>query len=234
MLNMNTKFLAIIVFFYSAAVVASTPVNKVIPVENIFSPRGYDTLDSSEIVIKGYLPNACHKVPKITHRVEGNNVYVKVTSLYYGQPNTFCPEVIYPFIKTIDLGLLDKGKYNVFVNKDTVYEKQTIFNVKDPILGEDKNQVYANVEYIERRLDEGRIVLYGHNPSTCFVLEKVRVVHNERRTITVLPRMKKVSSFCPMKMTPFKINVFLDVNDDKTDSLIHVRSMYGNSINTIF
>jgi hypothetical protein len=234
MLSSKTNFLALMAFLISTSLLASTPVRKVAPVKNVFSPRGYDSLDSSEIVIRGYLPNACHKVPRVTHSIIGKNIYVRVTSLFYGQPNTLCPEVIYPFVKTIDLGILNKGKYRVFVNKETPYEKRTVFKVREPVFGEDRNQIYANVEYIERNFAENRIVLYGHNPSSCFVLDKVRVVYNNRRTISVLPRMKKISNFCPMKMVPFKIDVKIDGEGIKSDALIHVRSMYGNSVNTIF
>jgi hypothetical protein len=231
--KLNTMFY-LLSLLISTNVGASTPITTKVPVENVFSPRGYDTLDSSEIVIEGILPNGCHRVPKTTYSIKGTNIFVEVTSLVYQQPNTFCPEIILPFIKTIDLGVLSKGKYKVFVNEGTNLERKTTFQVRDPLLGEDKNQIYANVEYIEKNRENNKVTLYGHNPSSCFVLDKIRVVDNGRSTLSILPRMKKVSDWCPMKMVPFKFDVSLPTDISNKETLIHVRTMYGNSVNTLY
>ena len=136
----NTMFLTLLLLI-SGFAQASTPVSMKIPVDNIFSPRGYDTLDSSEVVVEGILPNGCHRIPKTSYTVKGNTIFIEVTSLVYNQPNTFCPEVILPFIKTVDVGVLPKGKYDVVVNNGTSFEKQSTFKVREPLLGDSRNQI---------------------------------------------------------------------------------------------
>ena len=39
---------------------------ELVPVENVYTPRGFDSNDNAEIVITGYLPNLCYQNP--THK----------------------------------------------------------------------------------------------------------------------------------------------------------------------
>ena len=74
---------------------AGTPVEKMIPVDHAFIPAGFDSNDSVEIVITGYLPNLCHKAPSAKVEITGTKVDVKMTSLYYQESNPFCPEMVF-------------------------------------------------------------------------------------------------------------------------------------------
>ena len=227
------KLLTTLLAFTTSSLFAATPVRKAIPVEKVYSPRGYDTEDSAEVVIEGLLPNACHKSPKADIEVVGDTIEVNLTSLYYDPTNPFCAEIILPFIKTINLGLLKKGDYKVVVNQNTPYEEQAMFKVLNPSRTPGEGDMYANVEYIERRDDSRTIKLMGHNPSDCYVLKDIEVVSNKRSTYSVFPIMEKVSDFCPMKMTPFTYDVTIPNTINKPEVLIHVRTMNGDSINTI-
>ncbi|MCR9203079.1 MAG: hypothetical protein NXH75_00770 [Halobacteriovoraceae bacterium] len=231
---MNNLKKTLIALSLCASPMASTPVEKPIPVTGLYSPRGYDTMDSSEIVVAGYLPNGCHKNPKVEISKNGRFIDVRVRSLFYQSNNPYCPEVLLPFVKTVNVGLLKAGEYKVRLKKQTTIDRIVPFVVKNPDGSDDKNQVYANVQHIERKPEEGKIILFGHNPSDCFVFDRINVVDNGRKTITVLPKMKQVSQHCPMKMVPFKYEVSIPKDDDETATLIHVRTMYGDSINTIY
>jgi len=227
MLNLSITFFAMNGY-------AGIPTIQEIPVEAIFSPRGYDSLDSSELVVKGALPNACHKNPKVEVTRISDTFEIKLTSLFYDPSNPFCPEVIVPFIKTIDLGQLDAGEYKVkYMNVNGV-DEIIEYKVSEPRLGNDKNEIYANVEHIELRLEQGKVILHGHNPSDCFVLKNVRVIDNGRKTVSILPRMEQIRDFCPMKMVAFQIEVDLPEVDSSEKILLHVRSMKGDSVNTIY
>jgi hypothetical protein len=46
--------------------------------------------------------------------------------------------------------------------------------------------------------------------------------------------MKKIRDFCPMKMTPFSYDIEVPKSLANPKILLHVRSMDGNSINSIF
>lgn len=212
----------------------SGPLSSAIPVEKVYSPRGYDTEDSAELVIEGVLPDSCHKNPKTDVSINGKNIEVNVSALNYGPEDKYCAEVILPFIKTINLGLLEKGQYNVIVNDDTPFQRNTRFRIQSPRRTPSDGDMYANVEYIERRADTRTIKLLGHNPSDCYILSDIEVVSNGKNTYSVFPIMEKQSDFCPMKMTPFTYDVTIPNTIRKPEVLIHVRTMTGDSINTIF
>lgn len=212
---------------------ASTPVEKIVPVTGVYTPRGYDTLDSSELVISGFLPNGCHQNPRISYTVQNRNINIKVTSLYYSSDNPFCPEVILPFVKTVDLGLLEKGDYNVVVNESSVYKKESIFSVAEATQDKRRDQVFANVQHIEKHPEEGYIKLVGHKPSQCFELDEMRLLDNHEGTISVMPIMRKIDQSCAFLVTPFSYKVFLPNVDREKPTLVHVRSMDGHSVNAL-
>ncbi len=141
-------------------------------------------------------------------KIEGKNINIKVTSLYYQESNPFCPEMIVPFTESINLGILDKGRYEIVVNGKSQYELKE--NVK--IAGALSNSIdefsYAYVDYVEKEnTQKGFVKLRGYNPSDCFELERIDYTHNGKDTYSVLPKMKQVSSFCPQKNGPFRIRM---------------------------
>ena len=80
-----------------------------------------------------------------------------------------------------------------------------------------------------------RIVeLKGYNPSDCFQFDRVELVSNKEDVYSVLPIMKKVSDFCPMKMVPFSYEVEIPDDLPRKNILLHVRSMDGRSVNHLF
>ncbi len=94
---------------------------------------------------------------------------------------------------------------------------------------------YAYVNYIDKEEQSfGEVTLKGYNPSDCFELYTIEYVHNGKDTYSVLPKMKQVRSFCPMKMVPFKYKWKVPSDLNKSRVLIHVRTMDGKSVNTIF
>ncbi|HXH31104.1 MAG TPA: hypothetical protein VNJ01_09855, partial [Bacteriovoracaceae bacterium] len=62
----------------------------------------------------------------------------------------------------------------------------------------------------------------------------VKVVSNEKDTLSILPIMKQVSDFCPMKGISFSYPIKLDFTGiDVKMPLLHVRTLDGKSVNTI-
>ena len=68
---------------------AGTPKSVQVPIEDVYAPAGFDSNDSSEIIITGFLPNLCHKAPKTEVVINGNNIDIKVTALHYHQTNPY-------------------------------------------------------------------------------------------------------------------------------------------------
>ncbi len=218
----------------SGVAIASTPVEIMAPIDHIYSPKGFDSNDNTEVIIEGYLPNLCHKAPSSTVTVEGNKINIKVTALRYHPSNPFCPEAIVPFVETVKVGLLDKGNYDIVVNGKSLYEKRGQIAVAEATSNSVDEHVYANVEYVQKQAGSREVVLEGYNPSDCFVLDEVNVVDNGKDVYSILPKMKQISDFCPMKMVPFSYKMEVPNNLKQDRVLLHVRSMNGLSVNSLF
>lgn len=230
---MKFTLLALLTFF-SVAALAGLPVKKIINVEEVFIPDGFDSNDTTEIVISGYLPNLCHKTPSVDMVKKDKNIFLKVTALSYHKTNPFCPQVAVPFIEKVKLGVLNKGEYKIVINENTRYEEVTSINIVDSQDSIIDNHIYANVEYIEDLGDKDNIVaLKGYNPSYCFELDRVEYKSNGKNTYSILPIMKQNSELCPRKMTPFSYEILIPKELNRKKVLLHVRSMDGSSINKI-
>ena len=211
---------------------ASTPIEKTVYIDNIYVPDGYDSNDNVEVMVEGALPNLCHKSPKVEVHKNGNEVNLKLTSLYYSAENYFCPPAIVPFLLTVNLGILNKGEYKITngnldgIKKDLKINEASTEDIDDFI--------YANVDYLEKvRSEKNLIRLKGYHVSDCFELDHVDFSTNKSDTVIVLPIMRQVSEFCPRKMMPFEYEVEVPSLVERGKILMHVRTMNGNSYNKL-
>ncbi len=234
MKSLAARFLIGFLALGALAAQASVPIEVKVPIEDVFSPKGFDSNDNSQVIISGYLPNLCHRAPKSIVNIEDKKINIDVVSLRYDASNPYCPEMIVPFVEAIDLGVLDKGMYDVVVNGKSVYEKKSQLQVAHAQSDAVDEHVYAAVEYIERNEGSRRIVLKGYNPSDCFVLDEIEVLDNEKNVYSILPKMKQISDHCPMKMMPFDYEVNVPDRLEADRVLLHVRSIEGRSVNSIF
>lgn len=218
----------------SGAVHASTPVETYVPIEHVYSPVGFDSNDRTEVVVEGVLPNLCHKSPVTTSKIVGNTIKITVKALKYDSSNPFCPEIALPFVSAVNVGLLDKGNYDIVVNGKTVFEKKSAIEVAEASSDAVDDFIYANVDHVEKHEGSRVVDLKGYNPSDCLQLDKVEYYDNAKDTYSVLPKMKQVSTFCPMKMVAFTFPTEVPTKLESEKVLLHVRVMEGKSVNAIF
>ncbi len=160
--------------------------------------------------------------------IHEDNIDVRVTALMPDQKIN-CPDMMVPFKEVVSIGNLQGGDYKITVNeklKDTLTVVESSSNAID-------EHLYAAIDNVEKKAN-GKFVLHGWRYSNCVEFDKVEVISNNKDTLSVLPIMKQVSDFCPMKMMPVSFEVKLDFRDVKVDeALIHVRTMDGKSFNSI-
>lgn len=230
----NIIIRVLIAFLAMGVAVASVPVEVMVPIEDVYSPKGFDSNDNSQIIISGYLPNLCHRAPKSIVKMEEGKVDIKIVSLKYDPSNPYCPEMIVPFVEAIDLGVMDKGVYDIVVNGKSIFEKRASLQIDEASSDAVDEYVYAGVEYIEKSAGSRRVVLKGYNPSDCFVLDEIEVLDNEKDVYSIKPKMKQVSDFCALKMVPFEYDFIVPDKLQADKVLLHVRSVQGKSVNSIF
>lgn len=224
---MKMKLMSIILLF-SSLLYAGTPRKVVLPIDNIYIPNGFDSNDSVEVIISGYLPNLCHKNPMTEFTINQNKIAIKVTALKYDKSNPFCPEMVVPFLTSVKLGVLAKGKYSILINNkksDTLFVEESSLSAKD-------NHIYGYISYIDQSsLKDNNITIKAYNISDCMQLDRVEIYNNGKNTYSILPIMKQIRDFCPMKMVPYEFNVKIPSVLKTKKVLLHVRSIDGNSVN---
>ena len=228
------KLVVLAVMALASVANASTPIEKMVPVDHVYIPSGFDSNDNVEVVITGFLPNLCHKSPAAKVEVDGGQVDIKMTSLYYHASNPYCPEMVVPFTKTVSLGIMDKGLYDIKVNGRSPWELNENMKIAESTSNAVDEFNYAYVQYIDKEVGDNNVALKGYNPSDCFILDEIAHVSNKKDAYSVLPKMKQIREFCPMKMIPFSYDWEVPNEVPSKKVLIHVRTMDGNSVNTIY
>jgi len=213
---------------------ASTLPELPVYIYHTYSPEGFDSNDDIEIFISGALPNTCYKSPKVEITRQGNVFFAEVTAFYTGGQGEKCAEMLIPFLQKVNLGVLDKGNYQVKAKSGLQVIENSTVKIYESTSNSVDDNVYADVEYIKENSFNRVVELIGYNPSDCFELDEVKLVHNNKDTYSILPIMKKVYELCPMKMVPFSYEVEIPVVLDKSVVLLHVRSMEGRSVNRLF
>ena len=198
------------------------------PVKHLYVPHGFDTNDSVEVVVTGTFPNPCYSRNTVAVDVKGDQIAIDI-SVIRRDTKAVCPQMQVPFKEVVALGNLQGGTYEVVVNNrlnDTLVVSEASSHSID-------DHLYAGIDQLEQK-GPNEYLLRGWRYSNCIDLDRVEVVTNGKDTLSVLPMMKQLSSFCPMKMMPVTYAVNLDFKALKTkEPLVHVRTMDGKSFNTI-
>ena len=110
-----------------------------------------------------------------------------MTSLYYQESSPFCPEMVVPFTKSVALGVMDKGNYEITVNGKSSWEKKEKIAIMESTSNAVDEFQYAYVQYIDKEIGNNEVALKGYNPSDCFVLDKITHVSNKKDAYSALP-----------------------------------------------
>ncbi len=205
---------------------------ELVPVRNIFVPHGYIAGEHAEVLITGYLPNLCYKAPRGIVKKDGKKIYINMIANNKDVINSYCADVIVPFVETIDLGEMEKGDYQIIVNFGSPMKKVSALSVGENL--NNNREIYAAVYDIVKKEERNSVVLKGYHPSDCFDFKSVEIVSNGKDAYTVFPRLSQSRAFCPKKEIRFNYEVKLPNTLREKQILIHVKTMDGKGINTIF
>lgn len=206
-------------------VFAQAPQKVEIQLQKIYAPEGFDSNDHVEVLISAKLPSLCYKNPYVGAIKEGNVIKVKLFAYYYNQE---CAHVRVPILEKLELGILDKGEYKISSNLSEIDLK-----IKESTSAAIDDNIYANVEYIEQNDADRVIKLVGENPN-CLKLKEISYSSNGKDTIAILPVMEMTTDLCDDGMKHFSYEFEVPSDLPAKGLLLHVRSMNGKSVNTLF
>lgn len=223
------KFFALVLALMFAFAPKAAVIIEDVPVDQVFAPVSYKSNDNAEVVIKGYLPDLCYKSPMSKVSIVGKRIDISLQAYREIGENVACAEMLSNFLKPVNVGVLDKGNYEVFVNG----ELQPNLEIGEFDSDALDDRILANIHKAIPDSDMKIVKLQGYNPSDCYSLDEVEVISNGKDSYSILPKMSKVSDYCPMKMVPFEIEVEVPEDLESEFILLHVRSMYGKSVNAL-
>jgi hypothetical protein len=209
------------------------------PVENFFIPNGFDDNDNIEVVAHGEFPNSCYRVSGAEATVDEAAKLIKVNVMALKYDGEICAQVVTPYIKTISVGILNKGDYKVVNAVSPNIQKS--FTVAARKTESPDDYIYAPVESASliTRFESGQqyVNLKGRYPLTlvgCAVMKEVIIQNSPSDVLVVQPIMEFVQDD---PRCDFRDNNEFDLNYPvatpfKGEGLLHVRVMNGNSLNS--
>ncbi len=230
------KYVALISLIFTQLLFAA-PVIVNAPIQKLFIPSGYDNNDNVEVIVTGFFTNPCYARHKFTVDVVDDVIDIKITALSTLRVDEACMDMMIPFKEVVTIGNLQAGDYTIFVNKNTANEIKDKMKVNLASSQSVDDHIYAMVDYIDLGFvggENGELNLVGWLPSDCLEFDRVEMIDNGKDVLSVLPIMKRVSDFCPMKLTPLNIPVKFDTTRFKSKQvLVFTRTIDGKSVNAL-
>jgi hypothetical protein len=210
-----------------------------VPVEavDLFVPNGFDSNDEIVVVIDGYFPNSCYRLTRPELSIDHAKHEIKINQMARKFPGP-CLVPLVPFTNIVHIGALEAGTYRVSTNKGMLVVTLGVAeDASSGAFGPD-DFLYAPVDAVSvSKNASGRYEarLTGRFTNDCMEFDEVRVLH-KGRVIELLPILKNTASDagCQPMEESFSRKVLLPAEVDAGRNLVHVRSLNGASINSVF
>lgn len=214
------------------------------PVERVFVPQGFDDNDNAEVIIQGRFPNACMKTGPVGAKIDTQNQIITLRPevyVYRGEP---CAQVVVPFTQRVTFGTLTAGNWKIVAEDMPTINPLPLVVTRARSAAPDEF-LYAPVEEVVL-LPAGissrqKLVISGNWPQIqgrgCFSLKEIRTHLGADNTLVVQPIAELLPaarcSQSSVRKRVFQGSVVLD-KPLNSDSLIHVRTLNGESLNKFF
>ena len=146
----------------------------------------------------------------------------------------FCLQVVLPFQRTVDVGLLKPGQYDILQSTSRGPEQIGSLSIRPNLTDAPDDFLYAPISqaFFKDGAPNAQVTLAGEYPNSCMKIEKV-IVTLEKDVVVIQPIMSyKASTLCQDGRFAFEEIVKLDAMPAGR-YLIHVRSMNGNAVNNL-
>lgn len=98
---------------------------KIVPINDVYVPSGFDSSSESFVVVNGLFPNSCYKVKDA--RVDHIGPTLHQVRTYANVTEGLCLTVLVPFHKEVQLGRLSVGDHKIhFMDGDGTYMEKRL------------------------------------------------------------------------------------------------------------
>jgi hypothetical protein len=212
------------------------PEKIVMKPENVFVPPGFDDNDNAQIVLAGNLPSTCYKSTTASFQLDRERREIRVRNQVYYYPGCWCLNVLVPYHRVIDLGVLEAGTWRIVAETGTGGSR----DAGELTIGHSANRgpddaVYALVDEASVFGAAGSkiLVIQGRLSSNCMALDDTEVLYRADDVIEVLPKVRIESEEnCDKVGEAFTTQVELQPPTPGR-KLVHIRSLNGQSVNKV-
>lgn len=219
-----------------------------LPVDKIFSvEHGFDTTDTIEIAIKGFMPDSCHTLGQGSARVDEVNKKIYINIKGYVKQNEMCWMAVTPYLEIIQLGQLSEGNYEVHSVKSPAVVGKLHINKSATDRRDD--HLYAPVDTVELSASKSEhtslvpfqeLTLKGTYPymlKGCMRVVNVKTYKTKNDVLVVLPISKVLEGdACTAhdvdEHNRFNISQKIHSTIEKI-GLLHVRTLNGRALNKL-
>ncbi len=235
-----SRLLTFAVFIFSfqslSALADSNPREPVLVAatfSKMYAPQGFDSNDNVQFVGEGLFRNTCYRPAPSTAAIDLVTKTVTVGPVAY-EYSGFCLQVILPFQRVIDVGILPAGTWKVMEAGSLSRVPLGEIQVNPALIESADDYLYAPISqtFFQQRGTSSSVLLSGEFSSNCLSLETVKVII--QKEVIVLQPIAKLEPF--LKCIEGKVLFSKKVSLGKIKPgryLIHVRSMNGNAANTL-
>lgn len=233
-MNLFTGLVAVIALFTTATEASAR--TFILKPKYAFTPKGFDTNDNAQVVLAGAFSDYCMQVGATRHSVDKVKKKIYIQSTYSTGENCHDIEMYIPYSIEVNLGTLPKGNYEVHVlDMDNKYTLMSHLPIGAASGNQADERLYAPVTSIAFKPGNGEnpfLEISGVFSNTCLSLSGVEVHQRMGDVFEVLPITVDRKSACAAVIQPYKHTVELK-GFTQRDTLIHVRSMNGQSVNKV-
>lgn len=198
----------------------------------MYAPRGFDSNDNVQFVGEGRFRNTCYRPAPGSLKIDDASKTITVGAVAY-EYSGFCLQVILPFQRTIDVGILKAGAWQV-VEDDAARTKLGEIQIAPALANTPDDFLYAPIQqaFFQQKGKNSSVILTGQFSSNCLSLESVKV--DVQEDVIVVQPIARMEPFLKCVVTPVNFEKKVSLGKVKPGRyLLHVRSMNGNAINSL-
>ncbi len=205
-----------------------TPVNFA----KTYIPNGFDSNDNVQFVGEGKFSDSCFRHSETKVRVDQAQKKIFVSPTAFKYPG-MCLQVILPFDRVVDVGLVPAGEYSVI--QSSTGQSIGQLKVRGATTLEPDDHLYAPVSQamVYSRESSHKVHLIGEFPLSCMRMKEVKL--DVQPNVLVVQPIAELDLSRPCLAGSFSYESQTEVGDMQPGRyLLHVRSMNGKATNTLF
>ncbi|MEK7355323.1 MAG: hypothetical protein AAB250_02670 [Bdellovibrionota bacterium] len=231
-LFLNALSILCLVAAASAANAQSEPTKIAATYSHMYAPGGFDSNDQVQIVGEGIFRNTCYRPtePKVRIDELKHQIFVGPAAYEY---SGFCLQVILPFTRVVDVGILKPGKWEIFQGPQA--DRLGEVTVRAAITDSADDFLYAPISqaFFQQKGTGADVLITGEFSNSCMQLDSVMVtIEPEVLVLQPVAKMDTTAGVCKDGKFPFSKKVSIKILP-LGRYLLHVRSMNGNAVNTL-